>query len=157
MKDYKSKGGFNRGGSSRPSYGNSGPRKFGGHDSDRPREMHKATCSQCHNPCEVPFVPNGKKPVYCSNCFVKDGEDASRRDTYPRKEFAPREAFKRDAAPRDDRGMDELKQQLKAVNDKLDRLVRIVEDASWNSVATAAPEEHDKPAKPARKAAPKKK
>jgi CxxC-x17-CxxC domain-containing protein len=34
-----------------------------------PREMHTATCSSCGKDAQVPFVPRGDKPVYCSDCF----------------------------------------------------------------------------------------
>jgi len=46
----------------------SGPprRDFGG-----PREMHKATCSDCGQECEVPFKPTEGKPVYCKECYRK--------------------------------------------------------------------------------------
>ena len=30
-----------------------------------PREMHKATCSDCGQECEVPFKPTEGRPVYC--------------------------------------------------------------------------------------------
>ena len=50
----------------------------GGRNFDRgPREMHKATCSECGKECEVPFKPSkdaetGKpRPVYCRECFQK--------------------------------------------------------------------------------------
>ena len=36
-----------------------------------PREMHKATCSECKKECEVPFKPAEGKPVYCRDCFAK--------------------------------------------------------------------------------------
>ncbi|MCK5290754.1 MAG: hypothetical protein KAR39_01915 [Thermoplasmata archaeon] len=36
-----------------------------------PREMHKATCSDCKQECEVPFKPTQGKPVYCRECFQK--------------------------------------------------------------------------------------
>ncbi|MCJ2556684.1 MAG: hypothetical protein KAS60_00555 [Thermoplasmata archaeon] len=36
-----------------------------------PREMHKATCSDCKQECEVPFKPTEGKPVYCKECFQK--------------------------------------------------------------------------------------
>jgi CxxC-x17-CxxC domain-containing protein len=36
-----------------------------------PREMHPATCAECGRETEVPFVPRGDKPVYCSDCFSK--------------------------------------------------------------------------------------
>ncbi len=34
-----------------------------------PREMHKATCSECGQECEVPFKPADGKPVYCRDCY----------------------------------------------------------------------------------------
>jgi len=36
-----------------------------------PREMHKATCSECGKECEVPFKPTEGRPVYCRDCFAK--------------------------------------------------------------------------------------
>ncbi len=36
-----------------------------------PKEMHKATCSDCGEECEVPFKPTEGKPVYCRDCFRK--------------------------------------------------------------------------------------
>lgn len=60
-------GGFSRGGfgGGRPSFG-------GGRGGDRPM-MHKATCSECGEDCQVPFRPTGEKPVFCSACFEKQG------------------------------------------------------------------------------------
>lgn len=54
-----------------------GPRKpareFTPHsDAPKPVVMHKSTCSQCSAPCEVPFQPNGIKPVFCPDCFKKN-------------------------------------------------------------------------------------
>ena len=43
----------------------------GGGFSNRPREMHKATCAECKKECEVPFKPSGDRPVYCRDCFSK--------------------------------------------------------------------------------------
>ena len=40
-------------------------------DSFGPREMHKATCSECKKECEVPFKPTEGKPVYCRDCYQK--------------------------------------------------------------------------------------
>jgi len=37
----------------------------------KPREMHKATCAECGNDCEVPFKPIEGKPVYCRDCYRK--------------------------------------------------------------------------------------
>ncbi|GAF97589.1 unnamed protein product [marine sediment metagenome] len=35
--------------------------------------MTKVTCSSCGVECEVPFKPTSDKPVYCSDCFEKQG------------------------------------------------------------------------------------
>lgn len=35
------------------------------------REMHKATCADCGNECEVPFKPQEGRPVYCRDCYQK--------------------------------------------------------------------------------------
>jgi len=55
--------GFNRSGNSRPSFNRNSD--FG------PREMHKATCSECGEECEVPFKPTEGKPVFCKECYKK--------------------------------------------------------------------------------------
>jgi CxxC-x17-CxxC domain-containing protein len=36
-----------------------------------PREMHDVTCSECGKQTQVPFKPDGSRPVYCSNCYQK--------------------------------------------------------------------------------------
>jgi CxxC-x17-CxxC domain-containing protein len=36
-----------------------------------PREMHKATCAECGQECEVPFKPADGRPVYCQECYKK--------------------------------------------------------------------------------------
>jgi len=39
---------------------------FGGRT---PRQMHPAVCGRCHQMTEVPFLPKGDRPVFCSECF----------------------------------------------------------------------------------------
>ncbi len=34
-----------------------------------PRQMFETVCSECGNPCKVPFEPHDDRPVYCSDCF----------------------------------------------------------------------------------------
>ena len=47
-------------------FDNRGPRRDSG-----PREMHKATCAECKQECEVPFKPTEGRDVYCKECFAK--------------------------------------------------------------------------------------
>ena len=53
--------------------GDGGHRHHGGHGGGHsgPREMHKATCSDCGAECDVPFKPTEGRPVYCNACFSK--------------------------------------------------------------------------------------
>ena len=44
-----------------------------------PREMHDAVCAQCGKQTQVPFLPRGDRPVYCSDCFSKQPSSGGRR------------------------------------------------------------------------------
>ena len=77
------------------------------------RNMHKATCAECGEVCEVPFRPSGDKPVYCSKCFE------SRRgggDRVPRKDFGPQNFVKGGSN-------EEIKRQFETISNKLDQLI----------------------------------
>ena len=43
------------------------------------REMHTATCASCGKEAQVPFVPRGDKPVYCSDCFQQQRQSSYSR------------------------------------------------------------------------------
>ena len=121
-------GNFNQGGKSWGNRGTSGGGGggfrggFGGGGGrggfgDRPRpQMHRATCSDCGQECEVPFKPTGEKPVYCSNCFEGSGRGMSRPkrdDDRPRFDDRPKAS-----------GNQELKEQFDKLNAKLDRILK---------------------------------
>ncbi|MES2215751.1 MAG: CxxC-x17-CxxC domain-containing protein [Patescibacteria group bacterium] len=97
-----------------------------------PREMFKTDCAKCGNVCEVPFRPNGTKPVYCNNCFVRD---SSGDDRGPRRDFAPHPTFQDAPKPqvRDDQAFKDLKAELRGVNERLDRVISLM------TVAATAP------------------
>jgi CxxC-x17-CxxC domain-containing protein len=59
-------GGYSSGGGGYSSGGGGG---YSSGASRGPREMFTATCSDCGREAQVPFRPNGMKPVYCSDCF----------------------------------------------------------------------------------------
>jgi CxxC-x17-CxxC domain-containing protein len=68
------KGGGGGGGyGERDSYGG-GRGGYGGGS----REMHTTTCASCGKEAQVPFVPRGDKPVYCSDCFQQQRRSSSR-------------------------------------------------------------------------------
>ena len=51
----------------------------GGYGDRPPREMHKVTCAECGVETEVPFKPDGTRPVYCRDCYRKKNPERSRR------------------------------------------------------------------------------
>ncbi len=138
MKDFK-KGGFRRergggGFDRRPSFGRPEGRSF-----DRP-QLFPAVCDKCGKSCEVPFKPNGSRPVYCSDCFGLNRGGAPEGRS-PRRDFsAPTpQAF----APKvEDRRIDDIKRQLDSLMSKLDKLIEVVGAANRASSTpkVAAPE-----------------
>jgi CxxC-x17-CxxC domain-containing protein len=73
-------------------------------------ERFQATCNECHKKCEVPFRPNGKKPVYCRDCFKG-------------KEETPSYGARRSYQERGPQGPD-VAQRLDAIEAKLDRILK---------------------------------
>ncbi|KKS94827.1 MAG: hypothetical protein UW68_C0017G0011 [Candidatus Collierbacteria bacterium GW2011_GWB1_44_6] len=46
-----------------------------GQAQDRPT-LHDAVCAKCGSACKVPFLPNGRKEVFCSKCFGEMNGDS---------------------------------------------------------------------------------
>ncbi|HEV7449098.1 MAG TPA: CxxC-x17-CxxC domain-containing protein [Candidatus Paceibacterota bacterium] len=93
----------------------------------RPLEMHQATCVRCKKFCEVPFKPNGKKPVYCRDCFaLQDAEPSARAHTSPRASYSERTIVHTSVVPR----TPDVAAQIKVLNDKIDALTRMVASLS---------------------------
>ena len=45
---------------------------YGGYNRG-PREMHSVVCAECGKDATVPFLPRGDRPVYCSDCYSRQG------------------------------------------------------------------------------------
>lgn len=120
-----------------------GPKKFGGdreRSFDKPRfggndrggfggkpMMHEAVCSECGNRCQVPFKPNGRKPIFCSTCFETQGGAKSNERTFDRPRFGGREERSFGGNDRGSEKVNEnLKEQLAEVNAKLDRILKML-------------------------------
>lgn len=110
---------------------NSGGRSFGGGRDMGSRDMHRATCAQCGKDCEVPFMPSGDRPVYCSNCFEsRRNEDGNSRGStgrsFTRPNFEERRPYSGASgdsarAQGNDNGL--LMDQLKSLHAKLDKII----------------------------------
>ena len=116
---HRSGGGRKFGGSSfkgrGPSRGGFGARPMGA------PQLFEAVCAACGQKTEVPFRPNGRKPVYCRECFRQDDhapQPSFDRGSFDRPKFAPRPSFA--AAPA---GGDGVAAQLAELNAKVDRII----------------------------------
>ncbi len=124
--DFKKKSYGSRGGD-RPSYGGGAGGDRGGWKRDGARggfdkPMFPATCATCGTSCEVPFKPNGRKPVLCSNCFKKEGPSEGGRD------FGGDRPMRSERPTYSAPGEGNISQQLKDINDKLDAIIHSLND-----------------------------
>ena len=151
MNDFKKNSRFSRdskpGGFSRPSFGGSGARRAPGRAFGNDQETFKTSCSKCHAACEVPFRPNGKKPVFCKNCFVRDdarpsGSSYEQRSYGPERSFAPRSA-----APVEDPRIGQMQKELAAVHTKLDTLIQNLNTSAYASILATSAAKEEKPKK----------
>ena len=99
-----------------------GGKKFGGGGWQRDEArgsrptLYRATCNECHAPCEVPFHPTGQRPVYCRGCFrPSDGESSFKKPSYSSSSSRPNTSSN-----------DEVVKQLKALNNKMDQLLEAI-------------------------------
>lgn len=113
-----------------------GGERSGGRGFDRPMQLHKAVCADCGKTCEVPFKPNGMKPVYCKDCFAKNGgqvttnhfsskaprqnSEQSSQNSYTQNTFAPK--------PQNDKKFDDQVRLLETMNVKFDKLITLTEN-----------------------------
>jgi CxxC-x17-CxxC domain-containing protein len=95
-------------------------------------QMFPATCSNCNKACEVPFQPNGSKPVYCKDCFgsMKGSDDrAPRSDRGDRPSYDSRPSFTPRSAPASAPANDETKKQIDVLTAKVDALAKSLDYA----------------------------
>jgi CxxC-x17-CxxC domain-containing protein len=126
-------------------------------------EMHKATCSTCGKPCEVPFRPDGSKPVLCSECFGKNRSDdrngVERRDSYSN-DHGPRKPERTFDTPRPDRGpspdFKALTEQIKVLESKMHEVLELLKETPKKAPAKAVVEEIATEVTPAKVRKPKK-
>ncbi len=92
--------------------------------------IYKTICDTCRKPCEVPFKPNGKKPVFCDTCFGKTRESSTssfskRKDKTvfetPENVIIP--TYTKHESSSTDLRIAELKRELTSANAKLDKLI----------------------------------
>ena len=85
-------------------------------------ELHTATCVKCGKECMVPFKPNGKKPVFCSICYKREG--VADAPAYERSSAASTvRRFDGEIRPEKESSLNE---QLRTLNSKLDMILKVL-------------------------------
>lgn len=105
-------------------------------------QMYPATCDQCGKACEVPFAPAPNKPIYCADCFAK-------RKLAANTQVAAKQHANNPNPVKNTNGPIDVKQQLNAINSKLDRLIQML------TTKESVPAKVDVAVAPVRKAAKK--
>jgi CxxC-x17-CxxC domain-containing protein len=85
---------------------------------DKPRIMHKTICSNCGKECEVPFKPNGSKPVFCRDCFQNNRSSDSRRSNF--EDRSPSQTNGKPVAE------PQYREQFESLNAKLDKILNLL-------------------------------
>jgi CxxC-x17-CxxC domain-containing protein len=124
-----------------PSYGPARPRTGSPRDARTYRSARSgsevfqkfdAICSNCGKKCQVPFRPDGEKPVYCKDCF-----------DMPRKAMTGKKKFSANTTPRfsgsanfgstaltasaaGGKSVADLTRQIAAMNTKIDTMLKIL-------------------------------
>lgn len=102
------------------------------------KELFNAECNGCGTRCQVPFRPNGKKPVYCSNCFTKnDTRSAPRANSST---YRPEQRSASVQIP--DRQIQDLKREIEAMNATLQKLVTTVDTFNRATALTLEIQKH---------------
>jgi len=149
---YSGGRGGDRGGRSGGSFGgNRGggrdQRSFGGKGFEKgPVTMHKVTCDECGNACEVPFKPSSDKPVFCDSCFGGKRENKRGGDRFGDKRSGP-------STSSNDAEMKEMRKMLNELNMKLDVIIEFFNDEieAEDAIMAAEAEEMEEVAPKAKK------
>lgn len=157
MNDFK-KSRFSKdskpGGFSRPSFGG-GARRPQARAFGEQTETFKTSCSKCHAACEVPFRPNGKKPVFCKNCFVRDDARPT-GNSYEKRSYNSERPAPQPIQQEDPR-IGAMQKELGTIHAKIDALIKSLEGSAYDSILSASKDRAEKPKKAAVKKVAKKK
>ncbi len=116
------------------------PQSFGTRNSFPKKELFDAECEGCHTRCQVPFRPNGKKPVYCSNCFKKEEGKSTHASSY------------RSDPPAPSRELQALTKEIQTMNATIQQLIVAVDTFNRATALTLEIQKHFPAAAPIKRA-----
>ncbi len=127
-------GNFNRRGSSDRGPKTFAKKNFGGRsfEAGNKPQMYDATCSSCGKDCKVPFRPTGSRPIFCSICFDRQGDEGAPRSSeknFDRPRFGDKRKrdFDKETVALDHKNAEHLKAEFARIHAKLDMIVQALE------------------------------
>jgi CxxC-x17-CxxC domain-containing protein len=109
---------------------------FGGNRDKSDMKLYAATCTTCGKSCEVPFRPDGSKPVLCRDCFANknsapSGMPANRDRFASNEQFArkPERSYEAPVAKQHNHDFDALVKQLTALENKVSQILELVKSS----------------------------
>lgn len=88
---------------------------------------YKTRCAECGNDCTVPFRPNGRKPVLCSQCFENEQGGSKRFDSSDKKPFKKSFDKPRYSERTNNAGMES---ELKLIRKTLEQILEILQETT---------------------------
>ncbi len=122
------------------------PRRNSGRRNSGSRQMYDAVCDNCGKDCKVPFRPTDGKPIYCSDCFEKQGNQS--RGESDRRGGGQRD-FRGGGSKGSDQVISNLSKKVDDLNEKMDTILSMLSERSKQSkVSDKAEVEIEKEIKP---------
>lgn len=125
-------GKFNKSHQGSNSYGGSSRSRGFNRRDNNDRQMYDAVCENCGKACQIPFKPTSGRPVFCNNCFKKDGDRGN--SNYGNRSFPRRDMDRRNDSPREFREAKPEKpiqtlsqEQFETLNTKLNQILRYLQ------------------------------
>lgn len=91
-----------------------------------------AVCSNCGKACQVPFRPDGVKPVYCKDCFGAPREALTGKAGKKKFSVGPAAGFSAPVGAGGNaaggKSIADLTRQIAAMNTKIDTILKILTD-----------------------------
>ena len=111
--------------SARPSF-SVNKRDTRGNGNSEAFQKFDATCSNCGKKCQVPFRPDGAKPVYCKDCFGAPRAEM-RKKTFSTRARPTGSIRPAGAQAPEGKSIADLTRQIAAMNTKIDTMLKILE------------------------------
>lgn len=120
---------------------------FSGDREKKDITLYAAICTTCGKSCEVPFRPDGKKPVLCRDCFAAKNESptnsaGTNRDRFTQNELVGRKYEQSPVIARPEVSPDykQLLKQVASLEEKITQILTLITSGEKTAVSNVVKE-----------------